>query len=356
MGKHGRACFLLLRELRRCHSAEESRCPVDPLRRSLLTGFACVGVGAAMLPCCLGSPALAGDGLGLDKEIAAGVFVFQGVHELPALPTGARSPISASSSAPMRSRSSTAAAASSEARSLHRGDPAEVTPKPVRYLINTHMHPDHIFGNAAFRDIGATVVGHRNLPRRARGARRFLPAKLSPPARRCADARRSRSCRRRCWSTTGWSSISVGRVLELRAWQPAHTDNDLTMLDRATGTLFAGDLVFMEHLPTLDGSLLGWLRQMDALAAIERQPRRARPWTGRRPNGRRRSRRSGAISRCWRATFGRRSPPACRSPRRSRPRAERAGQLGAVRRLQRAQRHGRLCRARMGVRCGGAGH
>src|SRR5207253_1417094 len=59
------------------------------------------------------------------------------------------------------------------------------------------------------------------------------------------------------------------RKLVLRAWPTSHSDNDLIVTDESTRTLFAGDLVFLSHIPVMDGSIKGWLK---TIADLERIP------------------------------------------------------------------------------------
>lgn len=145
------------------------------------------------------------------------------------------------------------------------------TDKPVRYVINTHMHPDHVFGNAAFEQEKPHFVGHRKLARAlAARADRYLAANLELLG---AEAFAGTRIVPPDTPVDGRMEIDLGgRTLVLLARPTAHTDNDLTVLDTATGTLFLGDLLFAVHVPALDGSIRGWIALLDKLAAekIER--------------------------------------------------------------------------------------
>lgn len=144
------------------------------------------------------------------------------------------------------------------------------TDKPVSHVILTHMHPDHVLGAGPFADAGAEVVGHVDLTRALADR---MPNYLE--SMRLLIGERD---------MLGTNAVSVdvafeetttidlgGRVLDLRAWPVAHTGTDVTVLDRESGTFFAGDLVFELHTPALDGRLTGWRAVLETLQSMDLQ-------------------------------------------------------------------------------------
>lgn len=140
------------------------------------------------------------------------------------------------------------------------------TDKPVCWVILTHMHPDHCFGAAAFREDQAVVVGHENLPRSmGQRARPYLNALKRDLGERAAGSEvipPTLLVRDETVLDLG------GRSIRLKAWPVAHTDNDVTVVDEGTGTLWLGDLLFVSHTPVVDGTITGFIEVLDQLSTL----------------------------------------------------------------------------------------
>lgn len=141
-----------------------------------------------------------------------------------------------------------------------------VTDLPIRYVIATHVHPDHLFGHAAFLADKPAFVGHRKLPDALAQRGTFYLSNIKETLGKLAEG-----------TTIVMPNLLVedsleidlgNRRLRLGAEATAHTDNDLTVLDPMSGVLFAGDLLFIERCPVLDGSLIGWLEVIAGLQQL----------------------------------------------------------------------------------------
>ena len=200
------------------------------------------------------------------QQVAPGIYVHQGVHELPDRHNHGEI-ANIGFIAGQRCVAVIDTGGSPEQGRALKKAIESITTTPICYVINTHVHPDHIYGNIAFKQPGVSFVGHHKLaeamamraPFYREKAERDLGFNLEtehfvPPDQLVRDT----------------LVIDLGaRTLVLKAHKTAHTDSDLSVYDATTKTLWLADLLFMGHLPVIDGSLNGWLETIDQLKTID---------------------------------------------------------------------------------------
>lgn len=140
-----------------------------------------------------------------------------------------------------------------------------ITTKPILYVINTHVHPDHIYGNAAFLADKPQFVGHAKLAGMMQ-VREEAYQKLNQRYLG-SDAIGSDIVLPTLTVDVGKPlTLDLGdRHLELTAYENAHTNTDITVIDSKTATLFTGDLLFAQRTPVVEGDIKGLISALETL-------------------------------------------------------------------------------------------
>lgn len=152
------------------------------------------------------------------------------------------------------------------------GEIRRITRQPIRYVIVTHYHADHIYGLQAFKTAGATIIAQRS-------GREYLQ---SDTAQRRLEASRQELFpwideQTRLVPADRW--IDADTDLRVGSWDfairhvgPAHTPEDLVVYVPEAKALFAGDLVFRGRIPFVgQADSRQWIESLGRLIAL--QPR-----------------------------------------------------------------------------------
>ena len=147
------------------------------------------------------------------------------------------------------------------------GEIRKVSEKPVRYLVNTHHHGDHIYGNHLFP--GAVAICQTRCREEIEKGGTPDPERLSQvfPGFDFTGVRATPP------DITFDSRLTLhldGREVHLVYYGPAHTVGDIIAWLPQDGVVFAGDLLFLYSTPLcMQGSFAGWIRAMDAMIDLD---------------------------------------------------------------------------------------
>ncbi|MBE2262862.1 MAG: MBL fold metallo-hydrolase [Burkholderiaceae bacterium] len=146
----------------------------------------------------------------------------------------------------------------------------QITPLPVKYVIVTHYHADHIYGLQVFKAQGATILAHKE-------GRDYLNSDTA--RQRLAASREDLApwidANTRLVPADRWldadEMLEIGGVkLYIRHVGPSHTPEDQVVWMPHEKVLFAGDLVFRSRIPFVGQADSGhWIKALDQLLAFD---------------------------------------------------------------------------------------
>jgi glyoxylase-like metal-dependent hydrolase (beta-lactamase superfamily II) len=147
----------------------------------------------------------------------------------------------------------------------------QLTDKPIRYVVNTHYHIDHVAGDAVFKAAGAAIIAHRNVPGWLHAENVHLVGslgKVTPDIQAQIDALLppDRTLDEPTVITLGKRRVEIVPLT-------GHTGGDLVVQVPDARVLFAGDILWNHVGPTtIDGKILTWTQDLDRIETLPGLP------------------------------------------------------------------------------------
>jgi glyoxylase-like metal-dependent hydrolase (beta-lactamase superfamily II) len=145
-----------------------------------------------------------------------------------------------------------------------------ISDKPIRYVVNTHDHLDHVLGNSEFAKIGAVIIAHTD----AKAAMVKNGDGMLQYAKKTGLSDEAMSGTTVVVPSLTFSDamqIDLGdRKVELMNASPSHSAGSIIVYVPDSKALFAGDILFTDYHPYMgDGDIIGWIKALEKIALMD---------------------------------------------------------------------------------------
>lgn len=145
-----------------------------------------------------------------------------------------------------------------------------ISRKPIRYVVNTHYHLDHVFGNCEFAKLGAVVIAQENDKKAMENSAKETLKNIGEYGLTPKDMKGTTPA----YPVLAYGdrmTIDIGgQQIELIHARHSHSDGDTLVYLPAKKILFAGDILFTNYHPFLgEGNIEEWAKELDDIKSMD---------------------------------------------------------------------------------------
>jgi glyoxylase-like metal-dependent hydrolase (beta-lactamase superfamily II) len=148
-------------------------------------------------------------------------------------------------------------------------DIKKITDKPIKYVVNTHYHLDHSWGNSAFAKLGSVIIAQKNIPLTKEQIKQIM-AHPEPYGLTAQDLAGTTAKLPDIFFDTSLKVDLGGVTVNLHYPGPSHSIDSIIAHVNGDNVVFAGDIIFNRYHPFLgEGDIKGWIGVLSQLEKLK---------------------------------------------------------------------------------------